>query len=553
MFKPSEPATEPDLFSLTDHFLGGQALQAYADPTGWHNQFFKHVKTRIDESVFEVLYDERTGAPNAPVSVIVSMMILKEVFGWSDQQLFENCRFHMLVRKALGLTNMHDPVPVESTYYLFRKRMYEYTRTEGQDLMGQTFQVITAQQMQAFEVNGEKLRMDSKLFGSNIAWYSRYEVIHQSLIAFCKHLDESDLGGLSQQEGERLSVLLGEEPQKVVYRGTKTQLTERLQQMGLIIYKLLRDCRHRDEQAWQLLNRVFNEQYAAGEDPSQKVQLRSKEQIRSDSVQSPHDPECSYRKKGDQQVKGYVANITETTGDQKLNLISDVQVEQAHSSDTSLLTPALQGSQTVTGQRPEKVYVDGGYQSPDHDRQWPDTELVYTGIQGAASRYEHEQTGEGIRVTDTHTGQTYPAQPVKKNKNSTQNRWYIQAGNRRTYFNEQAIRAGLIRRQMKLRPLKEQQARNNVEATIYHTFCRMSNGKSRYRSHAKQRTMVFCRGICVNLHRIMTFESKFGTTVANYGPKTDFLPIFRSWAARLKNILAQPAQNPHFVIRFAIN
>ena len=137
MFKPSQPATEPDLFAQTDHLLSGQAATEYSDPNGWHNQFYKHIKTRIDESIFSVLFNQRGGAPNAPVSVLVSMMILKEFFGLSDKQLFEHCRFHMLVRKALSMTNMHDPVPAESTYYLLRQRMYEYHRSEGRDLLEQ--------------------------------------------------------------------------------------------------------------------------------------------------------------------------------------------------------------------------------------------------------------------------------------------------------------------------------------------------------------------------------------------------------------------------------
>ncbi len=54
------------------------------------------------------------------------MMILKEGEGYSDQKLFENCHFNLLTRKVLGLTNIDDPVPAESTYYLLRKRIADY-------------------------------------------------------------------------------------------------------------------------------------------------------------------------------------------------------------------------------------------------------------------------------------------------------------------------------------------------------------------------------------------------------------------------------------------
>lgn len=512
MFKPSRPVTEPDLFTYTDHFLGGPSAAVYGDPTAWHNQFHKHIKSRIDESIFEVLFDQRTGAPNASVSVLVSMMILKELFGWSDQQLFENCRFHMLVRRALGLMNIDDPVPVESTYYLFRKRMYAYQRTSGQDLMEHTFRGITTQQMRTFEVNGKQLRMDSKLFSSNIAWYSRYELIHRSLIAFCKHLDDSDFARFSAQQRDQLKALLDEKPSKVVYEQTKPELGDRLQRIGVFIDTLLKTFSQHTHPAWELLKRVFDEQYSVEHQPEQTIVLRPKEQICSDSVQSPDDPDCAYRNKGNQQIKGYVANITETTADQPLNLISDVRVDKANTNDTTLLTPALQASEQVTGHTPERVYVDGAYQSPDHDQHWPDTDMVYTGIQGGTPRYEHTWQADTLMVTDTQTGQTYPANLVKKHKKSSiGKRWSIQPQQgKRIYFDEKAIRAAAIRRQMKQRPLAQRQARNNVEATIYHLFCKMTGGKSPYRGLAKQATMVFCKALGVNLHRIMKFEATNG-------------------------------------------
>ena len=41
--------------------------------------------------------------PNAPVRVLIAMMILKEAEGLSDQKTLENCRFNMLTRSAIGL------------------------------------------------------------------------------------------------------------------------------------------------------------------------------------------------------------------------------------------------------------------------------------------------------------------------------------------------------------------------------------------------------------------------------------------------------------------
>ena len=63
---------------------------------------------RIDENIFSKLYSKEMGAPNVSVRILIAMMIIKEAYGWSDAQLFEQARFSFLVRSALGIFNMSD-------------------------------------------------------------------------------------------------------------------------------------------------------------------------------------------------------------------------------------------------------------------------------------------------------------------------------------------------------------------------------------------------------------------------------------------------------------
>ena len=98
-------------------------------------------------------------------------------------------------------------------------------------------------------------------------------------------------------------------------------------------------------------------------------------------------------------------NITETCSDEGLNLITNVLVEKANIPDTAFVEPAIQATIEVTGQLIEKVYADGAYQSPANDECCEDIDMVFTGIQGAESRYDLEMTAEGLQVTDTKTGE----------------------------------------------------------------------------------------------------------------------------------------------------
>ena len=76
------------------------------------------------------------------------------------------------------------------------------------------------------------------------------------------------------------------------------------------MYKLVRGFKNNQTEQYQLLCRVFNEQYILTED--KQIELRQRAEINSDSTQSPHDPDSTFRKKGDQKVKGYSVNVTET-------------------------------------------------------------------------------------------------------------------------------------------------------------------------------------------------------------------------------------------------
>ncbi len=518
MFRKSNKEPQLDAFASVPMMLESSALKQYSDQGHWHNQFHDQVVMRIDETIFSALFNNTTGAPNSSVRTLVGMMVLKESFVWSDSQLFEHCRFNLLVRSALGLFNMNDPLPVESTYYLLRKRIYDHQKQTGEDLMGKAFAQITSEQVKEFDVNGRSIRMDSKLIGSNIALFSRYEIIHHTLCMFFQSLDNASKSALSPADLEQLEKLVTEEPLKTVYRSTREEIKSRLQPIGILAYKLLNLFADLQTEAFLLLQRVFNEQYKVSE--NQQVELRPKEEIFSSSVQSTHDPDSAYRNKGDQKVKGYSVNITETCSDEGLNLIVNVLVEKANTPDTAFVEPAIQATIEVTGQMIEKAYADGAYQSPANDQCCEGIDMVFTGIQGAESRYDLEMAPTGLQVTDNLTGECTQAVFVKKQKNSKEDRWRIETPTGPYYFGQQAIRTSKMRREMKGRPLEELHKRNNVEATIFQFGVPLKNGKSKYRGQIKQKMWACCRCLWINLVRIVNFTKQ----ICQRTFKTLFLP-----------------------------
>ena len=229
-------------------------------------------------------------------------MIMKEGNRRSDEQMFEAVDFDLLVRKALGLVNLSDQAPSLDTYYLLRRRMVAYEEETGIRLMDSCFKDVTKAQAMKFHVEGKSVRMDSKLIGSNIARYSRYRIILTTLQKWAK----VGLGSLNPSLRKKVELFCQEDAQKTEYRSTSEEIQQRIDELGAVIYKVLMRIKASDG---LLLKRVFDEQYEVSHG---KVSLRDKKLVSADSVQNPNDPDAAYRTKGDQKVKGYSVNATET-------------------------------------------------------------------------------------------------------------------------------------------------------------------------------------------------------------------------------------------------
>lgn len=505
MFKKTTKSPQLNLFTSQGTLLSGKSQKLYEDKNAWHNLFRKQVTMRIDEELFSSLFCENNGTPNAPIRILIAMMVLKEAEGLSDQKLFENCRFNILIRSAIGLLNADDPVPAESTYYLFRKRVHDHAKDGNENLFDKVFAQITKEQCLDFEVSGKRIRMDSKLLGSNIAWLSRYELVHETLRLFNNQVRK--LGKLDKDTQEKLDELLKLEGNKIVYTLSNEEVKTRLLELGVLIYKILPLF---DESLqgsyYQTLKRVFDEQFKVIED-NKMVVARDKEEISAKSVQSPHDHDCNYRNKDGNQVKGYSINVTESCDDDKdLNLIGNVDVRTADIPDNEFLQDGINTAKEIFTQETESVHADGAYHSPDNQVfcKENDINLYLHAIQGAKGRYQFSfmENGE-IRIFDTETNQFVEVKEVTCKNEII--KWRIKAEKGYRYFTQKDIDTYLLRKQIEETPVEILQKRNNVEATIFQLAYHYSNAKSRYRGLIKHQMWANIRCLWVNFVRISRY------------------------------------------------
>ncbi len=503
MFKKSKKAIQQNIFTSGTSLLSGKSLKLYEDESAWHNQFRNQVTMRINEELFTPLYCLNNGSPNAPIRVLVAMMILKEAQGLSDQKIYEDCRFNMLTRSALGLFNADDPVPTESTYYLFRKHVNDYAKAGNENLFELTFAEITKNQCAEFNVSGKRIRMDSKLLGSNIAWLSRYELIHETLRIFYKEVKQTN--ALDKIISEKLDLLLKLDGNKVVYTCSSEEVKTRLQELGELIHKILPLFQTSVSAHYLTLQKVFNEQFKVGE--NKIVVTREKEEISAKSVQSPHDTGCHYRNKDGNQVKGYGINITESCDDgHGLNLIGHVDVRNVSTPDVDFFQDDINKAQEVFAKKPEAVHADGAYHSPDNQEYCRnnDIDLYLHAIQGAKGRYEFDilENGE-ITVLDTKTNEIVETKKIVGKNNRA--KWRIKNDGIYRYFTQKQIDTCLIRKKIGETPIETLQKRNNVEATVFQLGYHYPNAKSRYRGLVKHQMWANIRALWVNFVRILNY------------------------------------------------
>jgi hypothetical protein len=184
------------------------------------------------------------------------------------------------------MVNVDDSTPAPSTYYNLRKSIVNNKKEGHENLLEMVFSQVTKSQAIEFNVNGKKIRMDSKLLGSNIAWYSRYELIHESVGKVYRSFKSSIDCFLEESEINYLKGIESESGDKVSYRSNKSEIETKLSRLGAVIFKIINQIGDNSSECIQTLVRVFNEQYQIVDGI---VSARPKQEISAQSVQSPHD------------------------------------------------------------------------------------------------------------------------------------------------------------------------------------------------------------------------------------------------------------------------
>jgi hypothetical protein len=399
MFRKNQKHQQLEMFSTVQSLRDDQ--QKLLDGS-WAGVFYRELFCRLDERPFAALYSDEASRPNVPVNVLIGLEVLKAGFGWSDAEMYEAFTFNLQVRYALGYRDLSEGYLDIRTVYYFRRRVAEHMQKTGTNLLAQAFAQVTDAQIKAFTIKTGRLRMDSTFIASNICAMSRLHLLVEVLQRVDRMLTPADL---VRWEPDFAAYRKGSAHQ-YVYRVRSEDGDQHMQQIGDLMRRLLDDLApaYQDEATYQILERVFHEHFVV--EPDTRLRLKQGQELSADSLQSPDDPDASFRRKRGKEYTGYAVNVTETCDPENpVQLIVQIQTQPNTVDDPTLLSndlPALIERCAV-----DELNTDGGYNNATTAAQMRAAQIahVQTALRGheasglSRSAFAFETRADGVPTT----------------------------------------------------------------------------------------------------------------------------------------------------------
>ena len=564
MFKKNQRHLQPALISNITELP--EKLRTRLE-TSWAGTFYRETFCRIREAPFGVLFSDLPSCPNTPVNVLVGLEWLKSGFGWSDEELYDAFCFDIQVRYALGYPQLGEGDFDLRTLYNFRRRVSLYYLEHGVNLLALAFEDITDQQISAFQVRTSMQRMDSVQIASNILAASRLQLAVEAVQRLFRMLSEAE----QQRYAEPLAAYLSGHAGQYVYRVKGKAATQaHLQAVGAVLHRLLEELKptYAQEPVYQVVARFFADNFRAVD---REVQPKPNEELHASSLQSLDDVEATFRRKGDQEFKGYVGNLTETCDPQNdVQLITQVQAAPNLTDDAALMVDALPGLKERTDL--EELYTDGGFGSiaGDEALRQQHVEQIQSAIRGKAPNpdkfnlsdfaIQHTQAGKPVDITCPQgqqvaveagrtTGYVARFDPlICQDCPFVGQRCRAQAGKRdpsyKLSFTQQEVHWARRRRRSREQQQSGQNLRAAVEASVRSLKHPFPAGKLPVRGLFRVTCLLIGSAVMINARRICRYlheqaqrtRENASLTGENAGEGQEDLSFFVSFWARLARL-----------------
>lgn len=323
--------------SLFDSFNELTAREQKALVKSWAKVFAEEIFPTIDEERFAVLYSDKDSRPNTPVNVIIGALILKELMNLSDDEVVENLMLDFRFRYVLHTTSFDEQPLCDKSLTRFRQRCYDYELTTGIDLYHGCVTELAGQTAKLMELDGKIRRMDSLMVEANIRKLSRMELLYRCVSKMVMYLSKNGMEDRIFPMGHYCE---SDDFNRFIYHSRSTDTDDRIAILLRDADTLLIRCKDLSETTeYQLLVRCLDEQTVTRYN-QRRLKTRADGTMDSNVMQSPVDPDATFRKKSGKVHRGYSANVLETVGENG-SVVTDYQFEQNNVSDSTMLKDCL--------------------------------------------------------------------------------------------------------------------------------------------------------------------------------------------------------------------
>jgi len=326
----------------------------------WAEQFSKDIFPLINEDRFSVIYSDNPATrPNNPVNVYIGLLMLKEIFTQSDEECLGSLMFDMRYQYALHTTSFREQPVSKNSLTNFRTAVYRYNEEHGVDIIQEEVESHAKAFTKLLNIDGRSIRMDSLMISSSCKKLSRLEIIYSCVNRLIEEIQKVDITMLPEkfkpylEEGHR---------NDTIYRCKDKDIQSKLNTVtadAIELYYLCKENALEASEDFKLLSRMIGEQT---QNVDGKVELKPSTEISPQSLQNPTDPDATFRKKGNNEYIGYVANVAESFNDDN-RIIIQYDLQQNTYSDQAFSNDAID----KLGKQEEEIaiIVDGTFYSEE--------------------------------------------------------------------------------------------------------------------------------------------------------------------------------------------
>jgi hypothetical protein len=233
----------------------------------WAEQFYQNIFLSIQEDRFANLYSNICSRPNKAVNMLVSLLILKELYGLTDDELMGALYFDYRYQYAMGISDFENDTFSINTLTNFRQRLMVYEAKENIDLLKLETEALSNKLADLIALDRSMARMDSFMMSSSCKKLTRLELVFKVVQAMVKALHKLS----PEMVPAAFQVYLQEQHQnEILYHTKNTEAGSKLETQFAQAAELYRYVNQRPDwhqlDEYKRLNRLLNDQCIESEE-----------------------------------------------------------------------------------------------------------------------------------------------------------------------------------------------------------------------------------------------------------------------------------------------